>query len=102
MTQRENDAIDAALRTAELPIADDGFSDRVLASLPPRKRRRTVSRRWTLAVAAGTGSLLTIVLAPSIEALGLALPYVGMVPVLTALVFAAVVAAPLLWIMRSE
>lgn len=102
MTEGGNDALEAALRTAEPVIADDGFSERVMAGLPPRKRHRAVTRRWTLAVAAGTGSLLTIVLAPSIEALGLALPFVGMLPVLTALVFVAVVAAPLFWISSSE
>jgi hypothetical protein len=102
MTKRGNHSLEDALRTAEPVIADDGFSERVMASLPPLKRRRAVTRRWTLAVAAGTGSLLTILLAPSIEALGLTLPFVGMMPVLTAIVFVAVVAAPLFWISSSE
>jgi hypothetical protein len=102
MTERGNDALEAVLRTAEPAIADDGFSERVMAGLPQRKRRRAVTRRWTLAVAAGTGSLLTILLAPSIEGLGLALPYVGMLPVLTMLAFVAVVAAPLFWASSSE
>lgn len=102
MTEREDYSLDVALRTAEPEIVDDGFSDRVLRALPPRKRRLAVSRRWTLAAAAGTGSLLTILLAPPIEALGLALPYVGMWPVLTALAFVACVAAPLIWIARPE
>ncbi len=45
---------------------------------------------------------LTIALSPSIEALGLALPYVGALQVLTALAFVAAAAGPLLWIERSE
>jgi len=102
MTDREADFVEAALRTAEPELADDGFCERVLASLPPGKRRRVPTRRWTLAVAAGTGSLLTILLAPSIEGLGLALPFVGMLPVLTVLAFVAVVAAPIVWIASSE
>ena len=66
MKQHE-DTLDAALRRNEPAIGDGGFSDRVLARLPPRHARRTVPRRWTLAGAAAAGSVATILLAPTVE-----------------------------------
>jgi len=42
------DSVEAALRAPEPTLADDEFSENVLARLPPQ-RRRTAARRWTVA-----------------------------------------------------
>ena len=102
MKQHE-DTLDAALRRNEPAIGDGGFSDRVLARLPPRHARRTVPRRWTLAGAAAAGSVATILLAPTVESvIGFSVPYVGMAPILTIVAMLAVAIGSILWAWRAE
>jgi MFS family permease len=80
--------IDAALRASEPTLADDDFSIKVLARLPPRRRR--MARRWTLAGAAGLGSALTALFAPPLgEALASLSPW--MIPPLAATTVAVLV-----------
>ena len=87
------------LRSAEASIGDDGFSDRVLARLPKRRRRFSTVRRATLAAAAGVGSLATILLAPPVESLldGLALFGGSWSAALTAAAIVAILAGPAVW-----
>jgi hypothetical protein len=96
--------VDNALRAPEAAIADDGFSERILQRLPKRRLSGAASRRWTLAAAAATGSLLTILLAPPVEtAFGLALlPDSLRTFALAALAFAATVGIPLACVFHSE
>jgi predicted MFS family arabinose efflux permease len=84
-----NQDLEAALRAPEPALADDDFSLRVLARLPPQRRRST-ARRWTLAGAACLGSALTAIFAPPLgEALASLSPW--MVPPLAATALAVVV-----------
>lgn len=102
MKQHE-DTLDAALRRNEPAIGDGGFSERVLAQLPPRHARRAVPRRWTLAGAAAAGSLATILLAPTVESvIGFSVPYVGMAPILTIAAMLAVAVGSLLWAWSAD
>lgn len=96
-------SLEDALFRSEPAVADDGFSDRVLARLPVQRSRRSVHGRLTLAAAAAAGSLLTIALAPPVEsAFGwLALSSGLRTLVLTGGAFVAVVAIPLVWLFRS-
>jgi hypothetical protein len=88
MSNDMND-IEAALRTPEPALADEDFSVKVLARLPPRRRRSTV-RRWTLAGAACLGSGLTALFAPPLgEALALLSPW--MIPEIAATTVAVLV-----------
>jgi hypothetical protein len=98
-----DDALDAALRTREPAVGDAGFSERLLARLPPIKKRRAVPRRWTLAAAAAVGSLATILFAPTVESLiGFSVPYFGTAPVLTIAAILAVAVGSFLWVWRAE
>ena len=60
--------LDKMLRKPEIAIGDDGFSENVLRGIPKQKINREKSRCWTLAGAAAIGSILTLLLAPPIEA----------------------------------
>jgi hypothetical protein len=94
--------IETALRAPEPALADDEFSIRVLARLPPR-RRRVVTRRWTLVGAACLGSALTAIFAPPLgEALASLTPW--MLPPLAATTLAVlvVVMAPGLYFLYSD
>ena len=94
--------LEAALRAPEPALADDEFSARVLARLPPR-RRRFATRRWTLAGAACLGSALTAVFAPPLgEALASLTPW--MLPPLAATTLAVlvIVMAPGLYFLYSD
>ena len=51
MPSEREDEIEALLRTAQPPLADDGFSTRVLAALPTTAPRE--SGRWWWATAGG-------------------------------------------------
>jgi len=62
-----DDQLESVLRRAEPEIADGGFSESVLAAMPARKPARNTTRRWTLAGAAATGSVLTSVLGAPLE-----------------------------------
>lgn len=63
MNDRENGLLDDFFReAAQLQIADDGFSERVMGSLPTRRTApetvRRLSRLWTLFCVVVGGSLL--------------------------------------------
>ena len=95
--------IEAALRAPEPALADDEFSASVLARLPPRRRRRVATRRWTLAGAACLGSALTAIFAPPLgEALASLTPW--MLPPLaaTTLAILVIVMAPGLYFLYSD
>jgi MFS family permease len=103
---KQPDQIEAALRTPEPPLADDDFSERVLARLPPRRRRST-AQRWTLAGAAALGSALTLALAPPLETvLGSLLPSLSSWSIppsaLSAVAIVAVVMVPALLVFFAE
>jgi predicted MFS family arabinose efflux permease len=94
--------IEAALRASEPTLADDDFSVKVLARLPPRRRRST-ARRWTLAGAACLGSALTAIFAPPLgEAFASLMPW--MIPPLAATTVAilVIVMVPGLYFLYSE
>src|SRR5262245_39448774 len=94
--------IEAALRTTEAVLADDEFSESVLARLPPR-HRRIAARRWTMAGAACVGSALTAVFAPPLgEALASLTPW--MLPPLAATTLAVlvIVMAPGIYALYSD
>jgi hypothetical protein len=98
-----DDALEAALRSPEPDIGDAQFTERLLARLPPAKKRRAVPRRWTLAAAAAAGSLATILLAPTVESLiGFSVPYFGTAPVLTIVAMLAVAVGSSLWVWRAD
>lgn len=96
--------VEQGLRVPETSIADAGFSESILHRLPRRRLSGATSRRWTLAVAAAMGSLLTIVLAPPVEsAFGLARLSGGLQTLaLAALAFVATVGIPLACVFHAE
>ena len=103
---KQPDQIDAALRMRESTLADDDFSEKVLARLPPRRRHST-ARRWTLAGAAALGSALTLALAPPLETvLGSVLPSLSewSIPpaAISAVAVVAVVMVPALLVFFAE
>ena len=103
---RQPDQIEAALRMSEPTLADDDFSEKVLARLPARRRRST-ARRWTLAGAAALGSALTLALAPPLETvLGSVLPSLASWSIppsaISAVAIVAVVMVPALLVFFSE
>jgi hypothetical protein len=92
------------LHAPEAAIADDGFSERVLHHLPRRRLGSVASRRWTLAAAAATGSLLTILLAPPVESVFGFARLSGSLQtfVIATLAFVATVAIPLIVVFHAE
>jgi hypothetical protein len=89
------------LQAREPPLGDAGFSDRVLRQLPARQRKLgTGARRWTLAGAAGMGSLLTILLAEPMENLLAALAPVPAHAV-TIAVLIVMISVLLAWILHG-
>ncbi|HJR69079.1 MAG TPA: hypothetical protein VKA43_03490 [Gammaproteobacteria bacterium] len=98
----DSNNIEAALRAPEPALADDDFSVKVLARLPPR-RRRSSARRWTLAGAACLGSALTAMFAPPLgDALASLSPW--MIPPLaaTALAVLVIVMLPGMYFLYTE
>src|SRR5262245_1314984 len=99
---KSHDSIEAALRASEPNLADDEFSDNVLARLPPR-RSRTAARRWTVAGSAALGSALTLALAPPLEAIVASISPWSIPPVLVSTVaILAIVALPTLLVFYTE
>ena len=99
-----NDAhnVEAALRAPEPTLADDDFSVRVLARLPPRRRRST-ARRWTLAGAASLGSALTALFAPPLgNALASLTPWMIPEVAATTLAVLVIVMVPGLYFLYAE
>jgi hypothetical protein len=89
------------LQAREQSLGDAGFSDSVLRQLPARRRQLgTGARRWTLAGAAGMGSLLTILLAEPMEKLLAALAPVPAHAV-TIAVLILMISVPLAWIFHG-
>jgi hypothetical protein len=93
--------LEQVLRTREPEIADAGFSESVLRQLPARRSRRGRARRWTLAGAAGLGSLLTLLLAEPVEPM-LRSVTVLPAPMITTVALVLIVSIPLAWILYSE
>ena len=100
--QTSDQRLDEALRRAELMLPDDGFTVTVLARLPRRRVRKVNPRSLTLGVAAACGSVATVLLAPPVEQAFNLYALTGGVPTstLTIIVFVALVAVPLAWVVR--
>jgi len=96
--------IEEMLRKAETSIGDDGFSENVLNRLPKKRLIRTRYRGWTLAAAAATGSILTLLLAPPIEFTLRTLEVLDRYQAVTyaAFLFLAVLLVPAAWILCSH
>ncbi|HXS74424.1 MAG TPA: hypothetical protein VN725_10345 [Rhodanobacteraceae bacterium] len=68
MNQSQDEAIEALLREQfEGPVFDDGFSDRVVQQLPPR-RHRAVWPLWAGVLAGAGASWLGLLSAPLLHA----------------------------------
>ena len=100
MSNQDND-LETLLRAPEPEIGEAGFSERVLTQLPSKRWRRRPMRRWTLAGAAGSGSLLTYLLAEPIEQT-LSAYAVLPAPIITVMAIALIVSLPVAWILYSE
>ena len=108
MDNSKDERLDAYLSTIEPSIADDGFSEAVLARLPPKRLRARTARCLSLAAAACIGSLLTLLGAsPEIlplEILPAAAAGSGTITtsLLTSLVIVALFMMPLGWLVYVE
>jgi hypothetical protein len=100
MSNPDNE-LERILRASETEIADAPFSERVLAQLPAKRWRRVTARRWTLAGAAGLGSLVTYLVAEPLEQ-ALSAYVLLPPPVVTITVLALIVSLPIAWILHSE
>jgi len=99
---KHTDDLEAMLRAPEPRLADDDFSERVLARLPPR-RRRSSARRWTLAGSAALGSALTLALAAPLETVVAAVaPWTIPAGALSTAAVIAVVTIPALLVFFAE
>lgn len=96
--------LEVALRKAEPAIADDGFSDTVMGSLPGRKLSRATARRLTLGGAAVAGSIFTSVLGAPLETAFSSLVLEGgyAMAALAALVILAAITVPVAWVFYSR
>ena len=115
ISQVIDDDIDRMLRASADYVDDAGFTERVLATLPPRRRRL---RPWILLGSAALGAFFAFVVTPGGELLmNLASEaesnmitlaeaanhrFDGPLPVLLLAVFALVVAAATAVLLRSE
>lgn len=93
--------LERTLRASEPEIGDSGFSDGVLRQLPAKRSSRARARRWTLAGAAGLGSVLTMLLAEPVEKMLGSLVTVP-APVITIAALVLIVSVSAAWIARSE
>jgi predicted MFS family arabinose efflux permease len=99
---KRHDPIEAALRAAEPALADEDFSEHVLARLPPRRRRST-ARRWTVAGSAALGSALTLALAAPLETVVASISPWNIPPVaLSAVAVIAIVMIPALVVIHAD
>ena len=96
------DSIEAALRAPEPTLADDEFSENVLARLPPRRRHST-ARRWTVAGSAALGSALTLAFAAPLESVFASIAPFELPPLLLpAVAIVVIVALPTLLVFYTE
>jgi hypothetical protein len=97
------DSLNSQLRRPEPVIGDDGFSERVMHALPPRRFRDAKKARWTLGAAAAAGGVLTALLGPPLGNAFGSLASGGSYALLIATVlFVAIVAVPTVWALCSE
>ena len=103
-----NERLETLLGIAEPFIADDGFSEAVLARLPPKRLRAHTARCLSLAVAACVGSLFTLLGVPPeivpLESLPAVIADGGtlMTSLLTSVAVIALFMAPLAWLVYLE
>ncbi len=70
MTTHDDQWLERALRAAEPHLADDGFTQRVLAALPPAPAPRATRLDWVVPAAVALGSAVVasqFPLAPFLE-----------------------------------
>jgi hypothetical protein len=96
-----NQALEDLLRSSEPEMPDAGFSESVLKQLPAKQWKRIPARRWTLAGAAGLGSMTTWLLAEPIEQT-LSAYAVLPAPLVTIAAMALIVSLPIAWVLYSE
>jgi hypothetical protein len=95
--------LDVLLHRPGPAIADDGFSEGVMHSLPTRKLVRSSASRWTLGGGAVAGALIAALLgAPLESAFSVLAPGGSYVASLLAVLFVAVVAISAAWVSYSE
>ena len=104
-----DEKLEGLLRIVEPPIADDGFSEAVLARLPPTKRLSArTARCLSLAAAACIGSLVTLVAGPpeilplDLLPAALAEPDGIAATLLRAVAMAALLTVPAAWLLYAE
>jgi len=73
----DDDRLDAWLRQPGAPLADGGFSARVMAALPPRRPERFPWQRFLIPVAAAVAGLAIVAASGELE--------IGLNPLLAAL-----------------
>jgi hypothetical protein len=104
----KDERLEACLRAADPPIADDGFSEAILARLPPKRLHVRTARCLSLAVAAVIGGLVTLLAVPpeilSPEILPPAIVESGavMTSLLTSATVVALFIVPLGWLVYAE
>ncbi len=97
------DSLEATLRAPEASLPDEGFSTSVLARLPPPQRKRSNTRRWTVAGSAALGSVLTLAFAAPLETVVASIaPWTIAPAVLAAVAAVATVAIPALLVFYTE
>lgn len=103
-----NEALEARLHVVEVPIADDGFSEAVLASLPPKRLSARTARCLSFVIAAAIGSLITLlgaspeILPPEILPPVLAESGAIVTSLLTSAAVVALFMVPLAWLIYAE
>jgi hypothetical protein len=94
--------LEAALREPEPALEDDGFSDRVMGALPPKRFAGAKARRWTLALAAVSGGVLTLLLGAPLEKAFSSLALGSYATSIIALLFVTLIALPTVWAFHPE
>jgi hypothetical protein len=108
-----DERLEARLRVAESPIADDGFSVAILTRLPRKRLRARTARCLSLGIAAAIGGLITLlgaspeILSPEILSLGILPPVLGepgaiAASLLISLPVIALLFVPFAWLVYSE
>jgi hypothetical protein len=99
-----NERLEELLSAAERPLADAGFTEGVMRSLPARRFGARRARQLTLTAAAAIGSALTLVLASPVETLlvGVVAPGGLAMELITAGAAVALFAGPIAWVIYAE